>query len=339
MSAPEIPRTRARTGAPGRDRTAIRKAPKRNAPRPALCSGKPCSTAAHAPAPTLSWVSLAYLPKNVAPRITAVAVQNPGIRVASFGTVQQAGPGAPALPCNCAFRRRPYEDNELQAPRPPAETPRFDVQPQGFAQKGYQAVFWSAEDANDDELTYSIYYRGEDEKDWKLLKDKLDQKFYSWDTTSMPDGAYYLKIVASDERSNPPGDALTAERLSDRFVVDNTPPEISGSRRRPSTAGGDPSVTVHFHATDATSAIVRAQYSLDAGDWTLTLPEHGLSDSLDERYAIPCKVCAGRTHPGRSRLRPVRERRRRQSHVQRPGSETLTEAGRTWLAYVEREGR
>ena len=237
-------------------------------------------------APTLSWVSLAYLPKNVAPRITAVAVQNPGIRVASFGAAQQAGPGAPAIPVQLRTPATTNEDNVMLAPRPPAEIPRFDAQPQGFVQKGYQGVLWSAEDANDDDLIYAIYYRGETEKDWKLLKDKLDQKFYSWDTTSMPDGAYYLKIVASDERSNPPGDAQTAERVSDRFVVDNTPPEISGVAAEPMTAGGDPSVTVRFLATDATSAIVRAQYSLDAGDWTLALPEHGLSDSLDERYAI-----------------------------------------------------
>ena len=48
-------------------------------------------------------------------------------------------------------------------------------------------------------------FRGENEHDWKLLKDKVEQKFYSWDTTTMPDGAYYLKIVATDAPSNPPG--------------------------------------------------------------------------------------------------------------------------------------
>src|SRR5690348_18381629 len=102
-----------------------------------------------------------------------------------------------------------------------SESPRFEPPPQGYAQKGYRAVLWNSEDANEDELTYSIYYRGEKEKDWKLLKDKLEQKFYSWDTNSMPDGAYYLKIVASDEKSNPANEALKSERVSDRLVVDN----------------------------------------------------------------------------------------------------------------------
>ena len=42
----------------------------------------------------------------------------------------------------------------------------------------------------------------------------------------MPDGAYYLKIVASDAPSNPPAVALKTERESERFEVDNTPPAI-----------------------------------------------------------------------------------------------------------------
>ena len=69
-------------------------------------------------------------------------------------------------------------------------------------------MLWSAHDDNEDDLKYCVYFRGENQQEWLLLKDNLDQKFYSWDTTSMPDGAYYLKIVASDAPSNPPELAL-----------------------------------------------------------------------------------------------------------------------------------
>src|SRR5208283_6098759 len=82
--------------------------------------------------------------------------------------------------------------------------PKFEMQPQGTSQKGYQSVLWSAHDDNEDDLRFAVYFRGENQRDWLLLKDNLDQKFYSWDTTAMPDGAYYLKIVASDVASNPP---------------------------------------------------------------------------------------------------------------------------------------
>ena len=152
------------------------------------------------PAPELSWVNVAYLPKNTAPRITGIALQNPGVRVTGFR--RPAGRSGTSTARAIA---QPPAPGPVKFAASGGEAPRFEAPPQGFAQKGYQSVLWNAEDDNDDELIYSIYYRGESENDWKLLKDKIDQRFYSWDTTSMPDGAYYLKIVASDERSNRPG--------------------------------------------------------------------------------------------------------------------------------------
>jgi sugar lactone lactonase YvrE len=232
--------------------------------------------------PDLSWVEMAYLPKNLGPQISGVVMQNPGVRVAGFG--QQAGPPQ-ASPVTLRMPAAP--GSQSGSSQRSSESPRFEPPPQGYAQKGYQAVLWSAEDPNDDELTYSVYYRGENEKDWKLLKDKLEQKFYSWDTNSMPDGAYYVRIVASDERTNPPNEALKAERVSDRFVIDNTPPTISEIASQPAPGpAGDPSVTVRFRAADSASSIVRAQYSLDAGDWTIAPPEGALSDSPAEQYSI-----------------------------------------------------
>lgn len=240
----------------------------------------------------LSWVEMAYLPKNVEPQIGSVVMQTPGVRVAGFG--QQSGPPQ-AAPVQLRMPAAPGAQGS-GSPRS-SESPRFEPPPQGFSQKGYQAVLWGAEDANDDELTYSVYYRGENEKDWKLLKDKLEQKFYSWDTNSMPDGAYYLKIVASDEKSNPPSEALRAERVSERFVVDNTPPTITEITSEPAPgAAGDPAATVRFRASDSASSIVRAQYSLDAGDWTIVPPVGGLSDSPAEQYSITLRGIAPGEH-------------------------------------------
>jgi hypothetical protein len=144
---------------------------------------------------------------------------------------------------------------------------------------------WSAHDDNDDELNYSVYYRGENEREWKLLKDKLDQKFYSWDTAAVPDGAYYLKIVASDAPSNPPAVALKAERESERFEVDNTPPVIEKLSADTSNRG-DATVVLKFTARDASRSIDRAQYSVDGGDWILIAPAAGISDAPEEHYQV-----------------------------------------------------
>ena len=225
------------------------------------------------------------------PQITGIVMQNSGVRVSGFG--QQGGPPQ----ATSVVLRMPAAPGTQSSSQRSGESPRFEPPPQGYAQKGYQAILWSTEDANDDELTYSVYYRGENEKDWKLLKDKLEQKFYSWDTNSMPDGAYYLKVTASDEKSNPPNEALTAERVSERFVVDNTPPTISEIASQPAPgAAGDPAATVRFRASDSASSIVRAQYSLDAGDWTIVPPVGGLSDSPVEQYSITLRGIAPGEH-------------------------------------------
>jgi hypothetical protein len=166
---------------------------------------------------------------------------------------------------------------------------KFEQPPQGFAQKGYQSVLWTAHDDNDDELRFAVFYRGENETQWKLLKDKLDQKFYSWDATTLADGAYYLRISAGDSPSNPPGVTLSTSRDSERFVIDNTPPVIEGLQAvGVAMYTGTPppfrSVLVKFTARDATSSIERAQCSVDGGEWVLVAPVGNISDALEERY-------------------------------------------------------
>jgi hypothetical protein len=237
-----------------------------------------------APGAGISWVSLAYLPRNIAPAIDAIVLQEPGVRLQSaFNPV--AAPGQTP-----AVVKMPPGPSTLSFPMPVVPSvQRMDAPPQGILQKGYRSVIWSAHDDNDDELRYAVYFRGEGEHGWKLLKDNLEQKFFSWDTASMPDGAYYLKIVAIDSPSNPPAAALSAARESERLEVDNTPPVIEKLEAiqvvtRNGTLPPFHSVLVHFTARDAASGIERAQYSVDGGEWTLTAPIGGLSDALEEKY-------------------------------------------------------
>jgi len=233
------------------------------------------------PGDGIEWVNLAYLPRNVAPVIDGIAVQDPGVRVQGANVVQTGQQPT----ANLKTPQTSGSGGVVIAQSAPA---RFEQPPQGFVQKGYASVLWSAHDENDDELRYAVYYRAENETQWKLLKDKLDQKFYSWDSTSLPDGAYYLKITASDATSNPPAWALATERESERFVVDNTPPVIEGlwaeASNRCQGQTCDIAVTVKFTARDATSSIERAQYSLDGGDWILVAPTGNVSDSMAEQY-------------------------------------------------------
>jgi hypothetical protein len=232
----------------------------------------------HGAAANISWVNLAYQPKNVAPEIDDVAVQDPGVRVQGFAP-QVGGPGSP-IPAQVRMPQRPGTVNFPLVSA--ASQPRVDVPPQGFQDKGYQSVVWSAHDDNDDDLIFSVFYRGQGEQNWRLLKDKITQRFYSWDTTTMPDGPYYLKIVGSDSPSNPPDQALAAEREADRFQIANTPPQIENLRAQ----SNSPDITVSFEATSSSAAIEHAQYSVDAGDWLIVFPSGVLSDAPKEGYQL-----------------------------------------------------
>ena len=237
----------------------------------------------------IDWVSLAYLPRNVAPVIDGIALQDPGVRAQSQAAVTSGQPATVALKSPPS----PTPNISGIVISQSTSTPHFEQLPQATMQKGYQSVVWTAHDDNDDDLRFSLYFRGEHEREWKLLKDNLDQKFYSWDTTAFPDGAYYLKIVASDAPSNPPALALKAERESERFEVDNTPPSIEDLKV---SVGSGKESTASFTAHDSSSSIERAQYSLDGGDWVLVGPTTGISDALTERFEFTLPAIAAGEH-------------------------------------------
>jgi hypothetical protein len=239
------------------------------------------------PGDGIDWVSLAYLPRNVAPVIDGIAIQDPGVRAQGQQGI------IPNQPANVTLKMPPSPNTSGVSGviiTQSGTAPHFEQPPQGTLQKGYQTVLWTAHDDNEDELRYAVYFRGENEREWKLLKDNLEQKFYSWDATTFPDGAYYLRIFASDSASNPPGMALSTARESERFVVDNTPPVIEGLTASVSITPHRGELLslqtslVKFTARDAASNIERAQYSVDGGDWILEAPIGGISDAPEEHY-------------------------------------------------------
>jgi sugar lactone lactonase YvrE len=251
-------------------------------------SNKPSSPETSA---RIAWVDIAYQPDNVAPVLDEIVVQDPGIRVQGFVAVP-GGAGTPT-PVQLRMPQRPGAQSFTTfITDAQARSNRTDAPPQGFADKGYASVLWSAHDDNDDDLIFAVYYRGEAENTWHLLKDKLTQRFYSWDSTTMPDGPYYLKIAVSDLPSNPPAQALTDERVSDRFEIANTPPRIENLR---ADAGGDP-VKITFEGISQSVSIAHAQYSVDAGDWFTVFPVGVLSDAPKETYQIQLAGLAAGQH-------------------------------------------
>jgi hypothetical protein len=156
-------------------------------------------------------------------------------------------------------------------------------------------VRWAAHDDDGDSLVYSLFLRSDGDTAWWPLKKKIKDQAYSFDATLIPDGGYRIKVVASDALSHTLGDALTGEKISDRFVIDTTPPVITNLK-----ANGVGKVCdgprclvlmhVSFDGEDQASPITHAEYSLDAGPWQHIDPVGQLSDSKHEHYEFQFDV-------------------------------------------------
>ena len=141
---------------------------------------------------------------------------------------------------------------------------------------------WSASDANADSLLFKVEVRGKNESVWRTLKDKIQDRFYSFDTAALPDGEYVIRITASDAPANTEGQALVGSLESDPITIDNTPPEIAGVKVV--SDGAKRSIT--FTAKDALSWIDRAEVSVNGGDWTLLNPVGKVTDSQVLSYEV-----------------------------------------------------
>lgn len=218
-------------------------------------------------APTqIDSVAINYLSKNVAPVIEDIVV-HPGARFQPSS--HSVGPDTISI----TFGNSSSSSSGSSGSH-------SDSTPSAVKDRNYIAVRWAAHDDNDDDLVYSLYYRGENESEWKLLKSELSDKFYSFESALLPDGAYYVKVVASDAPSHTPEDALSEERQSNRFEVDNTAPKIENLTAKVESQ----QLHVTFRAVDDFSPIKRAEYSIDAGEWQFLEPVGQLSDAKTENY-------------------------------------------------------
>ena len=157
------------------------------------------------------------------------------------------------------------------------EEPKAEGAPRKLLRKGYRTLTWKGSDPDGDSLAHALEVKPAGSDRWISLRKEVKETFYSFDTTSLPDGEYVFRLTSSDAESNP-ADAKSARRETSPVTLDNTPPVL----RRLSSSGG----ALEFTATDAASPISEAEYSLDAKEWVKVEPKEGLSDSKTETYSI-----------------------------------------------------
>lgn len=233
------------------------------------------SLTATSPVASVEDVSLAYLPRNVAPEVLSITALPIGVGLQQVVQVT-TDPNV--------------ESSGLD---PSVFGPVAQVPPRRFYQRGARSFQWQAEDRNGDTLEYAIYYRGLNDQMFRLLKDKLRDTFYTIDGATLADGRYVIKVVASDSPDNPAGQSLSGERLSEPVDIDNTPPVVKATGE-PRIAGGV--VRVVFNVDDATGKIRRADSSFDGASWLPVFPDDKIADSGHETYTVEFPLPAAGEH-------------------------------------------
>jgi hypothetical protein len=212
-------------------------------------------------------VDVAYLPANLGPRITRILVSALGAPLSKLpeggppGSLVQTLPGGVRVEFQVPSNRGP-------------ETPASDTD--AVWARRYRALSWEAEDPNGDSLRFDLELRAEEESGWKPLKKDLEGSPWMWDSATVPDGWYRVRLAASDRAANPPGQAFSTSRESDPFLVDNTPPRLTGLRVSEATLAGT--------AEDAASPIRRIEVAVDGESWLQVFPEDGIADLPQESF-------------------------------------------------------
>jgi sugar lactone lactonase YvrE len=224
--------------------------------------------------PVLTSVTAAYLQRNLRPVVRSITVHPPGIvfqKPFSTGDPELAG-----------FEDQSTPERKLAA-QASAQPGSSSALGRRTYQKGLQTLVWKADDENDDDLVYDVRYRREGETTWRTLRKAMNEAILVWDTTTIPNGTYFVKIVASDAPSNPMATALAGELDSVAFEVDNTAPTISVTNVR--VVSGRTLIT--FDVKDDHSPIRGVEFSQDGQRWRSVFPVDGIADSREEHYELP----------------------------------------------------
>ncbi len=211
--------------------------------------------------PILRRVSIAYLQKNLKPYFESVTIGSD-------------------------------QDKQEQQPRRPG-TDGSQSKTETVPMNGKRVIKWQVKDPNEDTLEYSIFFKGIEERNWKLLKDELKTTSYPIDTESFPDGIYQIKIVATDSPSNPKDIALSEEEISEKFIIDNTPPVVLDLEVARSADG---KYTITGRAEDVTGYIKSLVYSIDGGNWKPIYPSDQVFDSKKETFSFPIEKLSPGEH-------------------------------------------
>ncbi len=216
--------------------------------------------------PEVHAVEISYLQSNQPPQLDELAVLEPGQILVPSNFNPQNQVFEPAYPNREGIFTTLAETKDTRGLKP-------------LWKRGFRTLRWTARDPNDDELTFAIDVRREDDAGgWLRMEDELEDERYSFDATVLPDGLYRFKVTVSDVRGNDGAEGATATRTSEAVVIDHSPPSIGAvkaERGRLRVEIEDPWNIVHEAVT-----------SVDAAPWENAKVDDGLLDSRRETLVL-----------------------------------------------------
>ena len=230
--------------------------------------------------PTVEAVAVAFQQRNLPPVVKSITVHPAGEAFQKPISVS----GEPEI---LGLDTDPLSDRAA-AQRPPAGSPPAISFSRKLYQRGLRTFSWQAEDPNADALVFDVEYRAVGDDRWQPLRAGLEEPVFAWDTATVPNGRYLLRVVASDAPGNPPAFALTGSKASASFEVDNLAPSIAATL----DPGGANRIRVTVR--DDASPVRKLETSTDAGRWEEVHPVDGIADSREESYEILLPPSKGR---------------------------------------------
>ncbi len=157
--------------------------------------------------------------------------------------------------------------------------------------EGVRCIYWEANDPDNDRLVFDVFI-SRDSRNWDKIEEGLATNSCFLHTSAYPDGTYYVRIIASDERdrSNP----LVSEKTGS-FLVDHTPPVFKGIEKKFIAD----SVLVSATVEDELSSIIGVLYStaeMQKTHWKRARATDELFDEKEEKFSFKVdkkeKYCA-----------------------------------------------
>jgi hypothetical protein len=179
--------------------------------------------------------------------------------------------------------------SNIRGNRPPPK--RGEPKRQSPAPSTQLNITWQVTNPDEDALRFRLSYQREGQGVWRPMffeDEVLEEPKYTWDTDSIPDGYYVIKVDVSDEPANPENLTLRFEALSEPMLVDNHPPQIDKLRYRRGRVQG--------RVVDTLGPIARIQLSIDAGPWRDIYSTDELLDSRTEEFDVMLDDLSGPSH-------------------------------------------